>query len=85
MQTLLTIAAVGAAAIWIVGALVILRAVSIVPDDRTDAGGNFPLALTMAFFWPLWVLLGIGSALIEEFRHRSRQKPPVEINQAKDN
>ncbi len=72
---LTTIAAVIAAAIWIVGIFVILWAVTIVPDSRTDAGGNFPLALTMAVLWPIWLVLGAASALWEEYKNRPVKKP----------
>jgi uncharacterized membrane protein YphA (DoxX/SURF4 family) len=65
---MLTILAVIAAAIWIVGIFVILWATTIMPDTRTDAGGNFPLALTMAVLWPIWLVIGALSGLIAQHR-----------------
>ncbi len=76
---MLTILAVIAAAIWIVGALVIMWATLTVPDDGTN---TIPIAMTMAVFWPIWVALGVASALYEIHRTNKINQPkkPIDRN-----
>lgn len=76
---MLTILAVIAAAIWIVGALVIMWATLTASEGGYD---NIPIALTMAVFWPIWVVLGVASALYEIHRtnKQNRVEKPIDRN-----
>jgi hypothetical protein len=66
----------GLLALWIAGAAVILWATLTTSEGGYD---NIPIALSMAIFWPLWVVLGIASAFIEIRRiNRNRVEKPID-------
>ncbi len=79
---MLTILAVIAAAIWIVGALVIVWGTLGQMSGADTEPIDYGLALTMAFFWPLWVTLGVASALYEIHRTNKLNQPkkPIDRN-----
>ena len=74
---MLTILAVIAAAIWIVGACIIMWAYMSTADNLKR---DLPIALTMAVFWPMWVILGIVSALYEIHRTNKSNQPTKPID-----
>ncbi len=76
---MLTILAVIAVAIWIVGALVIIWGTQTASEGGYDGWG---IALAMAVFWPIWVVLGITSALYEIHRTNKLNQPekPIDRN-----
>ncbi len=78
-MSILTVLAVVAAVIWILGIAVVWCVVRLVPGTGRAAGSySIALTLTMAVFWPIWLALGVASAIWETHRLKSKIKKPID-------